>query len=93
MSKVKVHIFAGKKYEIDVDDPYVGATDYMFVKRITMPNGLAYGDSKRAKEDLVTLLHECLHAEDWELSEKRVDQISTDIGTLLWRLGYRRTKK
>jgi len=93
MTKVRTHILNNEKYEIDVEVPYVGLIDNRNVKRITMPNGLAYGRGKKAKADLIILLHECIHAEDWDISEKRVDQIATDIGTLLWRLGYRRTQR
>lgn len=93
MPKVKSHILNGIKYEIDVDEPYLGLIDNRLVKRITLPNGLATGNGKKAKSDLMTLLHECFHAEDWNLTEKRVEQMATDIGTLLWRLGYRRSKQ
>lgn len=95
MSKVRSHIINNTKYEIDVDDPYLGLIDNGFVKRITLPNGLAFGKGAKAKTDLITLLHECIHAEIGINSkvEKQVDRMATDIGTLLWKLGYRRTRR
>lgn len=96
---VKTHKFNNVLYHIVVDEPYVGwcdrprKPDAKEYPSIRIPNGLSYGNRKKAKDDLITLLHECNHAENWDLSEKRVDQIAIDIGTLLWRLGYRRVKR
>lgn len=94
---VRTHRFAGVKYEIDVE-PFVGSCDNPRPKRgkdlprIAMPGGLACGSSKKAKDDLHILLHECCHAENWSLSEDRVDAIAGDLAGLLWRLGYRRRR-
>lgn len=96
MRKVKTHRFNGVKYFIGVDEPYVGWCDKPKIPdkkeypAIRMPNGLAFGSTRKAKEDLIILLHECLHAENWEKTEKLIDMVAIDIGTLLWRLGYRR---
>lgn len=98
MKKVKTHIFNKVKFFIGVDEPYVGWCDKPKVPdkdeypAIRLPNGLAFGNTKKAKEDLVILLHECLHAENWNKSENEVDRVAVDIGGLLWRLGYRRKK-
>lgn len=92
--KVRSHRFRGVKYQLDVDEPYVGLCDNPESPNpfIRIPNGLGYGNGKKAREDLLTLLHECCHAENWKLSEDEVDNIAYDIGTLLWRLGYRRIR-
>ena len=96
--KVRTHRFRGVKYYIGVDEPYVGwcdrpgTPDPNEYPAIRLPNGIAYGSSKKAKEDLIILLHECNHAENWKLSEDEVDGIAIDVGTLLWRLGYRRMR-
>ena len=96
--RVRTHRFNGVKYHIGVDDPYIGWCDRPGMPQkseypaIRLPNGLSAGNSLKAKEDLITLLHECIHAEHWKLTEARTDQIATDIGSLLWRLGYRREK-
>ncbi len=98
MSSVKTHTFNKVKYYIGVDDPYIGwcdkpkSPDKKEYPAIRMPDGLAFGNGKKAKEDLIVLLHECLHASNWEKSERTVDRTSNDIGRLLWRLGYRRRK-
>lgn len=96
---VRTHKFNGVKYYIGVDEPYVGwcdrpnTPDPKEYPAIRLPNGLAYGNSRKAKEDLWVLIHECLHAEDWDKSEERVDQVAGDIAKLLWRLGYRRKRE
>ncbi|KKK68751.1 hypothetical protein LCGC14_2940900 [marine sediment metagenome] len=96
MKKVRTHRFNGVKFHIGVDEPYVGwcdkpgrpdSTEYPGIR---LPEGLPCGEKSGAKEGLITLIHEMLHAENWDPSEKRVDQIATDMGGLLWRLGYRR---
>lgn len=45
----------------------------------------------RGERKLTVLIHEMLHATNWELAEHHVDQVSMDIARALWRLGYRDT--
>jgi len=95
---VHTHKFNGVRYYIDVDEPYVGwcdrprRPDPHEYPGIRLPNGLPYENDKGARDGLSILLHECAHAENWELSEARVDRIAREIGSLLWRLGYRRRR-
>ena len=99
MRAVKTHRFNGVRYYIGVDEPYVGwcdrpkRPDGREYPAIRLPRGLPYGNERGAKEGLLALIHECCHAENWDLSEARVDKIACDIGGLLWRLGYRRVKE
>lgn len=98
--KVLTHRFNKVKYAIDV----VGFKGQIAQKKqdlpcivivrpdITMTESLPYGNGKFARLMLITLLHECLHASNWNKSEKVVDRTAVDIGNLLWRLGFRRTK-
>lgn len=44
------------------------------------------------KEFLKTVLDEAFHANLWEIDNEIVDQISTNIGEFLWRLGFRLKK-
>ncbi len=44
------------------------------------------------KESLITELHESLHSCLFDLDEPAIDEISTDIGEFLWKLGYRKQK-
>jgi len=97
MANVRTHTFNNVKYYIMVDDPYLGWCDKpgrrppkIGYPAIRIPEGLKAGGSKEAKLGLITLLHECIHAEHWALTETRTDQIASEIGNLLWRLGYRR---
>lgn len=98
MKKVRTHRFNGVKYYIGVDEPYIGwcdrpkRPDKKEYPAIRLPNGLPKGEKKGAKQGLQTLVHECLHAENWSVSEKIVDRCAVEIGSLLWRLGYRRKK-
>lgn len=41
------------------------------------------------RDELRVIIHECLHACLWDLDEEAVDETSTDIARLLWRLGWR----
>lgn len=90
--QVRTHWFNGVKYIIDIE-PFVGScsppTNWL-VPEIVMPNGLAYGESRKAKDDLRILLHEVRHAQNFDLSESITDREAIEIRDLLWRLGYRR---
>lgn len=98
--RVRTHKFNRVKYAIDVEGakglctPKRLEMPEIFIARpeITMKESLPYGETKHARLMLITLLHECLHASDWKMSEKRVDCIANDVGGLLWRLGYRRVR-
>lgn len=91
--KVQTHSFNGIKYDIDVDgyratcDPPEGRDPC-----IALPNGLAFGNSTKARENLLDLLHEIRHAQDFSLYDKTVEREAKEIRDLLWRLGYRRKK-
>lgn len=43
----------------------------------------------RGEERLEVLLHELVHAADWNLDESFVGQFASDAARALWRLGYR----
>lgn len=97
MRAVKTHRFNGKLWDVDVegckgvcqtglDRPVLSIARPV----ATMKESLPYGNDKYARLMLITLLHECLHASDWDKSEKVVDRTAVDVGRLLWRLGYRR---
>lgn len=97
MRQVRTHRFNGKLWDIDIEGDK-GACQIgldrpvLRIARpvVTMKESLPYGDDKHARLMLTVLLHECLHASDWDKSEKVVDQTAVDVGRLLWRLGYRR---
>lgn len=42
------------------------------------------------RELLEVLLHEMLHAVDWQQSEESITAQAHDISVVLWKLGYRR---
>jgi hypothetical protein len=49
-------------------------------------------DSRLKDRDLLeVLLHEMLHAVDWQQSEEAIATQARDISKVLWKLGYRRS--
>lgn len=96
MKKVRTHSFNGVRYKIGVDDPYDAWCDpprkpqKREFPAIRLCDGLPFGNNRRAKNGLIALIHECLHASDYNTHENTVERVSMDIGRLLWRLGYRR---
>ena len=98
--QVRSHTFNRVRFHIGVDDPYIGWCDnpdkennHPEYPAIRLPLGLPCGEEPGAKTGLATLIHECLHAEDWSKTEPVIDRTSVEIADLLWRLGYRRIKK
>ena len=86
MRKLKTHTFNGRKYRIDIMDYHVdGVCDQYKPKRMMM----LCADLK-TRMGLITVVHEALHAENWCKDEQTIDNVSKEIGTFLWRLGYRR---
>ena len=86
MAKIRTHSFNGKRYRI-----FAGPVD-----------GLCFRSDKkekdyelyllyplREKNGFITALHEAIHAFDFNMPEEKVDRMSKEIGTFLWRIGYR----
>ncbi len=91
MNREFYHKFMGRKYLVDVFQPFEGICDPPDVlpdRAIRLPNGL---DGSR--KSLIILIHEAIHACDWNKSEADVKRTAEDIGKLLWKLGYRRNSK
>ncbi len=92
---VKTHTFNGVRYDIDVT-PILGVTQDPKPKRyvpvIRVVNGLPFGNSKGARNGLDTIIHEALHASNFNTHEGTVERIARETAKLLWRLGYRRVK-
>ena len=85
---VKTHTFHGRRYKIDIEpDGLHGECDAYHIGEKDRKIGI-YIDPA-TKKGLITIIHECLHAEDWHASEEAVDRTSAEIGNFLWRLGYR----
>lgn len=43
----------------------------------------------KGEERLEVLVHECIHASHWPLSEEYVAKFAEDLARILYRLGYR----
>ena len=83
-------MFNGRKYTIYMPGHRVdGMTDtYGLDDRMLMCVA-----KTKTRNELITLIHESLHAENWAATEEVVERVSSEIGNFLWRLGYRRVKK
>jgi len=95
-NRIRTHSFNGVIYRVGVDDPYYawcdrpGEPQKSEFPAIRLVDGLPCGNKRGAKTGLISLVHEALHASNYHTHENTVDQVSKDIGRLLWRLGYRR---
>ena len=88
MRKVKTHRFNGKKYhillgELDGFADYGPTTDYFHIVVSCKPF---------TRKELRVLVHEAMHAGNWDKDEATIDRTSREISSLLWRLGFRRKK-
>ncbi|HDY69123.1 MAG TPA: hypothetical protein ENH85_15210 [Candidatus Scalindua sp.] len=83
---VRTHTFNGRLYKI-----FVGALDGMCdtFKRERELVILADLDTRKG---LITAVHESLHAENWAKKEADVERVGQEIGSFLWRLGYRKVE-
>ncbi len=88
--RVRTHTFNGRRYKIHMPGgPIDGMVDtYGLNERI-----LTCAATAETRSELVTFIHEALHAENWAATEEVVERVSSEIGNFLWRLNYRRVKK
>jgi hypothetical protein len=85
MSKrVKTHSFNGYRYNV-IFDKFDGATD-----TDKSPRDMLIGAKPKTQNELITIIHEAMHAGNWDKHEETIDRSSKEIGRFLWRLGYRR---
>ena len=86
--EMKNHILNKVAYNVELLGPVFG-----FCKELRQEKGYIGITAKpKTQRELLTIIHECLHAENWKMSEEEVDRISTEIGSLLWKLGFRRKR-
>ena len=83
---VKTAKFNGVVYDIEICGPTDGLCDYPRGGKPT----LRILAEPHTKTELETIIHECLHAEDWSKSEEIIDRVSAEIARFLWRLEYKR---
>ena len=82
---IKTHTFNGRKYKI-----YIEAVDGVTDTYKLDDRYLSIFADLKTKRGLITALHEALHAENWAKGEEPIERVSREIGTFLWRLGYRK---
>ena len=79
------HKFNGIVYDIDP----VEAEAYCVSPNGGVPQILFAGGIKSTKASLITQVHEALHACKWGMPEDDVDRAASDIGSFLWKIGWR----
>jgi len=84
---IKTHTFAGISYNIDVEVPFDGICES---PRSSKQPVLRVSVGIDTCKGLKTLLHECLHACNWSVTEEVTERTACDIARLLWRLNFRR---
>lgn len=84
---MKTHVFNRRRFNIILEE-VDGLCDVPNAKEFDL---FIFADLK-TKNGLITAIHESLHAEDKELKEQVVERMSKEIGSFLWRLGYRLRK-
>ena len=89
MRRVRTHTFNGVKYNIDVYEPFDEVCESPREKKDQRPH-IRVALDINTKAGMIALFHGCFHAENWAKSEEVVDRCAVEIGTLFWRLGYRR---
>ena len=89
---VRTEVFSSGRYRIELDMDYHGFAE---VPRQPSSDELCIWINPRlkGKTRLETIVHECIHAEFPDMSEDQVESAGTNIGRLLWRLGYRQEDK
>ena len=88
--QVRTHIFNGVRYNIHFYPPLIGACDFPRQKDATPDIDIMCNSG--SKEELIAIIHESLHAENYSTNEEIIDRISKEIGSFLWRLNFRRQK-
>ena len=84
---IKSATLNGRRYRIDFDHGLDGWCDQYemndrYISILAKPF---------TRNELITVLHELLHAEDWTKGEEPIDRISREIGKAMWGLGFRRS--
>ena len=84
---MKTHTFNGRRYKVFIDPDLDGWCEQF---KCNIHEIHLLRDTK-TRAGLITAIHEALHAENWSKEEKDIDRVSREIGTFLWRLGYRKS--
>jgi hypothetical protein len=85
-SQIIRHKFNGTTYLVDTE-PFQAACDSPDPNRT--PSMLFASGITEDKNCLCNVVHECIHASNWDLPEETVHRMGKEIGCLLWKLGYR----
>jgi len=88
LKNVRTHTFRGKSWKIKNTHgraKYAGDCDPPVTKDKVMHLKM----HSWTRDDLDTILHECLHACFWDLSEDAVTEYADATSKLLFRLGWR----
>ena len=87
-AKIKSHDFAGNRYKVIWKKPGKGA--WGMCEDNGAPEKTMYiSPSLQEYDFLTTCLDEAIHACNFSLDNEHVDEMSSTIGSFLWRIGFR----
>ena len=89
---MRTHKFNGVKYDIDVDEPFLGICESPDTAKHKCRPHIRIAEDIDTKKGFITLFEEWLHASNYCKDHKIVERVASEGGSLVWRLGYRRPK-
>ena len=81
---VKTHTINGKKCYITIKE-----IDGLAINPSRENGELLVNCDLNTKKGIITLFHEFFHLSSWDRKKDTVERESKELGTLVWRLGYR----
>jgi len=87
---MKSVLIRGKRFKVKNSDDWKGpelgycTCPHIGEREIMIP---VNGDTL---DELCVICHEVVHACDWDLSEEAVEEISIALGTVIWKLKWRK---
>ena len=85
--RLKSHTFRGKRWDLTFVD---GEVDGLCVQPKPRRGEIILFEGRTPKAFLEAAIHESMHALNWSIPEKVIEERAHEITNLLWRLGYRR---
>jgi hypothetical protein len=85
---IKTHTFRGLKYHVHIEHKLDGWAEVPGRE----PRGIYCDPTLSPKSFMETAIHEAMHAEDPDVSEKVILRRGKSMANWLWRLGYRRVE-
>ena len=88
MKPVKCVTIRGKRWRV-VDSNIRPMEELGYCTHPDLDREIAVPVDGDTESELDTIIHECLHACQWDLSEEAIDETACSVARVLWRLGWR----